>query len=866
MTTALPKPNREEILKALAYLFDKGDVVELRALSEQGGRKRTDAGYFDFAHWSVLADAAVRLNTQGAAVYATLNPVNPQLLGRYHNRIQQGAALTTNDSQIILRRWLPIDVDPQRPAGTSATQEQLNQAALKATEIRKFLLAQGWPASAVAASGNGMHLLYAIDLPNDDASKKLIEGVLKALAARFDDKAVLVDRSVFNAARIWKLYGTVANKGDHTEAAPWRLSVLSDQYMPDRVLVTPEQMQALLQAPVAEPAHTPRGLDFGRSRASQPFMLEDFFRRHGIEYSQDTHDGSERFKLAHCPFNSEHKGNEVAVFRKPSGALGFKCMHNSCSGKSWQDVRDLLDGPRAERMAATGPSTAAPSRIDPATGEVLHEREWPEPNPLASELPPVQAFDADLLPDSLRDWIMDIADRMQCPPDFPAVGAIAALSSLIGARAVIAPKRFDSWTVVPNEWGLIVGNPGVMKSPALSEVLSPLHHKETDLREVWQAERSQWLIDQKTHELRAHANEVEARKVLKGNRAANVASLLGEDHQPAEPVMRRLIVNDTSVEALGEVMEGSPWGILAYRDEVYGLLKSMDKEGQEGARAFYLQGFDGDKPYTFDRIGRGLNRRIERVCISMLGGIQPGRISEYIRAAVAGGSGDDGLIQRFQLAVWPDVQPTWRNVDRPPNAEAKQRAHAVYGRLADIPEPGDNVPVWRFEESAQLIFDDWRAKLEPRIRGDHLHPAMTAHLSKFRKLVPALSLIFAMIDDHHGDDGTVRVADLLRALAWAEYLETHATRLYAAATTPETAGAKALLRRIKAGALGTAFTVREVYRNKWQHLTTPEAARRACEVLSDFNWIRPEERDFREFGGRPSESFQVNPLALEAGA
>lgn len=862
MTTQL-KPDQAEILKALAYLFQPDDVIELRALSKD--KKRTDSGYFDFEHRASLASAAATLNAQGMAVYVTLNPVDPQLLSRYHNRVERFAKDTTNDKQVIRRRWLPIDIDPQRPANTSATAAQLKLAVVKADAVLSYLTEQGWPQPAVAVSGNGMHLLYAIDLPNDDESKRLVEGVLKALAAMFDDEAVKVDRSVFNAARIWKMYGTVANKGDNTPAAPWRLAQMLTQRMPERVAVDPELMRSL--APTPAPAVQPgrKGLDFGRTGSGQPFSLEDFFRRHGIDYTQDMHDGSDRFKLAHCPFNSEHKGSEVAVFRKPSGALGFKCMHNSCSDKSWQDVRDLLDGPRAERTPTTGPSTATATRIDPATGEVLQAGEWPEPTPLPSELPPVQPFDADLLPESLRNWIMDIADRMQCPPDFPAVGAIAALSSLIGARAVIAPKRLDSWTVVPNEWGLIVGNPGVMKSPALSEVLSPLHNKETELREVWQAERSQWLIEQKTHDLRSRANEDEARRALKANRAANVASLIGDDHQPAEPVMRRLIVNDTSVEALGEVMEGSPWGVLAYRDEVYGLLKSMDKEGQEGARAFYLQGFDGDKPYTFDRIGRGLNRRIDRVCISMLGGIQPGRISEYIRAAVSGGSGDDGLIQRFQLAVWPDVLPTWRNVDRAPNAEAKQRAHAVYARLADIPEPADNVPVWRFEESAQVIFDDWRAQLEPRIRGDQLHPAMTAHLSKYRKLVPALSLIFAMIDDQD-DDGTVRESDLLRALAWAEYLETHATRLYAAATTPETAGAKALLRRIKAGDLGAAFTVREVYRNKWQHLATPEAARRACEVLADFNWIRPEERDSREFGGRPSESFQVNPLALGVGA
>lgn len=862
MTTTF-KPDQDAILKSLAYLFQPDDVIELRALSKD--KKRTDSGYFDSEHWKNLASTAASLNAQGMAVYVTINPVDPQLLSRYHNRVERYAKDTTNDKQVLRRRWLPIDVDPQRPANTSATGEQLKLAVVKADVVRNYLAERGWPQPAVAVSGNGMHLLYAIDLPNDDESKRLVENVLKALAAVFDDDAVKIDRSVFNAARIWKLYGTVANKGDNTPTAPWRLAQMLDKWMPERVNVDPELMRALAPTPAPSAPPIRKGLDFGRTGTGQPFVLEDFFRRHRIEYTQDMHDGSDRFKLASCPFNSEHKGSEVAIFRKPSGALGFKCMHNSCSDKTWQNVRDLLDGPRAQRMPSANNGTVSATRIDQATGEVLPASEWPEPTPLPSELPPVQEFDADLLPESLRDWIMDIADRMQCPPDFPAIGAIVALSSLIGARAVIAPKRFDSWTVVPNEWGLIVGNPGVMKSPALAEVLSPLHHKESELREVWQAERAQWLIDQKTHELRAHANEVEARKALKVNRAANVASLIGDDHQPPEPIMRRLIVNDTSVEALGEVMEGSSWGVLAYRDEVYGLLKSMDKEGQEGSRAFYLQGFDGDKPYTFDRIGRGLNRRIDRVCIAMLGGIQPGRISEYIRAAVAGGSGDDGLIQRFQLAVWPDVRTKWRNVDRAPDAQAKQQAHAVYARLADVPEPGDTVPVWRFEESAQVIFDDWRAQLEPRIRGDQLHPAMTAHLSKYRKLVPALSLIFAMIDDHD-DDAIVREADLLRALAWAEYLETHANRLYSAATTPETVGAKALLRRIRSGTLGAAFTVREVYRNKWQHLVTPEAARRACEVLADFNWIRPEERDSRELGGRPSESFLVNPLALEDGA
>jgi putative DNA primase/helicase len=112
---------------------------------------------------------------------------------------------------------------------------------------------------------------------------------------------------------------------------------------------------------------------------------------------------------------------------------------------------------------------------------------WPDPTPLPNALPPVEPFDAELLPVALRAWVMDIAHLMQCPPDFPAVGAIAALSSLIGGRAVIQPKARVDWHVVPNLWALIVGRPGVMKSPALGEVMKPLNRLEAKERELWQA-------------------------------------------------------------------------------------------------------------------------------------------------------------------------------------------------------------------------------------------------------------------------------------------------------------------------------------------------------------------------------------------
>jgi len=332
-----PAPDKAAILAVLAVLFTPDDVIELRAFPK--GRKRTDAGYFDAEHWPQLAEHAERLSTSGAAVYVTLNPVDPQLLSRYSNRIEAYAQSTTTDKQVTRRRWLLIDLDPVRPSGTSATDAQLTAAKAKARAVYKHLSGIGWPAPVVAESGNGYHLLFSIDLPNDDAAASLLKSVLAALAGQFDDQQTKVDQSVFNAARIVKLYGTVANKGDHTAMAPWRLSKLVQT--PARAAVTPEQLRALIPAatisvapaaPVRQPGH---------------FSLEDFLTRHGLSYTCDRHDGSERFKLAVCPFNAEHVNGEAAIFRKASGALGFKCQHDSCKGKDWRDVRDLVGGPRA---------------------------------------------------------------------------------------------------------------------------------------------------------------------------------------------------------------------------------------------------------------------------------------------------------------------------------------------------------------------------------------------------------------------------------------------------------------------------------------------------------------------------------------
>lgn len=209
-----------EIHQTIRTLFGTGDVVEIRAFKD----RTTVSGYFD--DFEELTKQAAKLDGQDFAVYVTLNPVKGALLARAHNRIKHYPKATTSDADVLCRRWLPLDFDPARPSGVSATDQEKKAARLRALEVRDYLREQGWLEPVVGDSGNGYHLLYCIDLPNDCESLDLVSGVLEALAFKFSNDTVNLDASVHNAARIWKLYGTTARKGDDAGGRPHRRSRL----------------------------------------------------------------------------------------------------------------------------------------------------------------------------------------------------------------------------------------------------------------------------------------------------------------------------------------------------------------------------------------------------------------------------------------------------------------------------------------------------------------------------------------------------------------------------------------------------------------------------------------------------------------
>lgn len=382
------KPKITEILKSLQLIIEPGQVTELRALdvvSQNYRMPHTISGYFD--DLDKLAGAAAQI-PPAKGIYFVPNPVNPSLLARAANRLRAvGKEPTTSDTDIVARRWLLIDADPIRPAGISSSNAEHELALKKVQEIRDALSIKEWPRPLTGDSGNGGHLLYRIDLPaNDDG---LVQQCLEVLAFQFNDQQVTIDLKVFNPARIWKLYGTWACKGDSTTDRPHRLSRLLE--FPDTQIVVTRELLEALAAEIPIPSLEVKIPSQGKSKGREPFDLKQWIVEHGLEVTGPIawKDG-QKWVFRVCPWNPDHTNRSAFIVRFGNGAIGAGCHHNSCQGRGWHELRDLIEPSWKEKRKKweyqTKHSTPNADYHSPQTsqGETVNEEEietksWPDP-------------------------------------------------------------------------------------------------------------------------------------------------------------------------------------------------------------------------------------------------------------------------------------------------------------------------------------------------------------------------------------------------------------------------------------------------------------------------------------------------------
>ena len=368
--------NFEKVKEALDLLKPDGQLYEIRILKG----KTIISGYF--TDTETLKEAFKTVNLRGANVFYTLNQIDDDCYSREQRDCFRQVKVTTSDGDIIGYRWMLVDLDPVRRTGISSTNEELIRSKVMAEAVVKYLRELGFSAPIMALSGNGIHLMYKIALTNTPEHTELISRCLKALKLLFDDEYVQIDSTVSNPARISKLYGTMAQKGSSTKTRPHRMS---------RIIRIPEKITSTSRESLEKLAgEYPDELDHTKSKQTTrgSFDVEEWMREYGIRvHAIKTWKDATRYVLEECPFDGSHKAPDAAIIKMANGAVCFKCLHNSCQGHDWHELRlkyepDAYDDKRAEDEARIEAGWKAYKAFNRQRNDIKYQNMVQEENPV----------------------------------------------------------------------------------------------------------------------------------------------------------------------------------------------------------------------------------------------------------------------------------------------------------------------------------------------------------------------------------------------------------------------------------------------------------------------------------------------------
>ena len=821
------------------------------------------------AHFDTLA----RLNGQGAGVFVTVNQTDLQ--GRTSDNVTRVRAL-----------WVDFDtVDHAR--------------------LDRLMNMDGIPPNLIIESSAGKHHAYWIIAENDEIPLNQFTELQKRLIHHFADDGA--DKAIHDLSRVMRLTGFYHRKGEAfmtqvVHSDEWRDAdelVRWVQSLPMPEVAKPKAQAEKPQARQTQQTHY--NLDFKQAKLLARGRWEEILSRIGYPFT-----ATAPHEHVACPMCG---GVDRFRFDNENGDGSFICSQGTGEAIAGDGFALLEHGGKsaAEALQAVNHALSAMGLISEYDNSKT-DREWGEPEPIKAELLPVQQLTRDMLPTDLSEYVFDNAERADhMPNDFVAVSLLTCLGGLIGARVSIKPKQQDDWEIVPNLWGGIIGNPSMKKSPAFNAGAKPLNNLVMKAKAEAKQKKG-GVIAMPTDEEREKAKQaiIEKQKIalelaskIKALNAtiaskktteeerekaiANLAEIKAEQeiiehmqsHADDEAIPeKRYLTNDTSPEALTDLEINNPNGIIIIRDELIGLLSSLTRNGEDTGRAFYLEGWNGTGSYQYDRIVRGAGY-IPNHCITLLGGIQPDKLITYLESTVQG-TGNDGLLQRFQLLVYPDA-PTWKYEDRYPNKDARSAVYELFEAIDSLnpselvkmgAEPADQYndrPYFRFSESAQALFIDWFTQLNAEKIANEEHAIIQEHLSKYGKLMPALALIFHIIDGvNFGNVGAVSKASAEMAIQWCEYLEKHARRIYGLVLNSSELKASALALKLQQLPIAHEWlssegvTASQILRKNWKHLATIESVYEALDVLAEKHWVQLEEVEPTVKGGRPKKRFLIN--------
>lgn len=387
-------------------------------------------------------------------------------------------------------------------------------------------------------------------------------------------------------------------------------------------------------------------------------------------------------------------------------------------------------------MIPDAPATGNPATLVPLPTDERPVDLWGHFDP-----PPLPTG---VLPNIIEQFAMTMGFHMGADPAGLAMAALTTCAATISDNVQVQVKRHDrNWKESARIWTALIGPPSTKKSPVINVAVAPLARIDNQMVRKWQSDWARWNTFDKT-----------------------------EKAATPEPLQKRKRIEDTTIEALQEVMRGSADGVLCVRDELSGWFGSMEKYGGGKAaatdRAVWLQAFNGGE-YAINRVGRG-TMLLSNLSVSLLGGIQPDAIRK-----VAADATDDGLLQRLFPIV---LRAATVGHDAPMPA-----AQALYDftvtMLNGVRAPAGGL---HFDDAAQIVRQRLEARHAHLMAAELVNPKLASHVGKLDGLFARLCVVWHAIE--HVNAGTLptiisadtasRVADFME-----RFLLPHAVAFYA---------------------------------------------------------------------------------------
>jgi len=484
---------------------------------------------------------------------------------------------------------------------------------------------------------------------------------------------------------------------------------------------------------------------------------------------------------------------------------------------------------------------------------------WSEPQPLVD---PVEVtFDHALLPDVLRDWLVDASNRRGTVIEMALPAMFLALGAVIGNFFVVLPRQYDhSFRVYMMVWGLLVAPSGSRKS-AQDDMLGPIYQIQRRLN-LEDAERNAENEIQRNilEKKRRGLEESLVRAAKNGLDDADTREAEKQLHQimkkeaELSPRTRRLLVNDSTTEKLTMLASQFPRGITCYRDELHAWFENLTRKSREGDQGYYLEGWNAAKTFTQDRVGRG-SIEVERHTVAVGGNIPGSMLREAIKTAGRA----SGLLQRFQAAVVIEDYPSHLAADREPDERALTAYEALLTGIFELTSQDEDVVEreLRFSPAASKLYREWEAELQKRRNtAGSVSEDYAGHISKYTSFCAAIAGIYHVVEMVSSGATSIQVsADAAkRAIKTVAFFEEHAKRLYGIHVDPKLDLAQKLFGQL-ISSKGTAVPVRDLYRSIGKSVQVTEPA---LELLEERGWVKLYQVKPSN-GGRPSTMAVPHP-------